>query len=205
MKREAVTRPSLSDLAACSRSSLNCIHCSIAAQGPSMTYTPEEGAQIFKRDAMGRVRLPRARREELLNEYERSGISGVQFAAYVGVKYSTLASWIQKRERRQQQEESLIRADSGLHSDEGNRTWAEAVIDSRWARIKPGVALGDHPETTDNPFGIAKWIRTRYTKKTTSFIRRPEIALTRNSDVRTRSLLIKISPGACGRRVATAL
>jgi hypothetical protein len=37
-----------------------------------MTYTPEEGAQIFKRDAMGGVRLPRARREELLNEYELS-------------------------------------------------------------------------------------------------------------------------------------
>jgi hypothetical protein len=25
-----------------------------------MTFTPEEGAQIFKRDTMGRVRLPRA-------------------------------------------------------------------------------------------------------------------------------------------------
>ena len=25
----------------------------------------------------------------------RSGISGVQFAAYVGIKYSTLANWIQ--------------------------------------------------------------------------------------------------------------
>jgi len=48
---------------------------------------------------MGRVRLPRARREELLDEYERSGISGVQFAAYVRIKYSTLANWIQKRER----------------------------------------------------------------------------------------------------------
>ena len=56
-----------------------------------MTYTPEEGAQIFKRDTMGRVRLPRARREELLDEYERCGISGVQFAAYIGIKYSTLA------------------------------------------------------------------------------------------------------------------
>jgi DNA-binding transcriptional regulator YiaG len=71
-----------------------------------MTFTPEEGAQIFKRDTMGRVRLPRAKREELLEEYERSGISGVQFAAYVGIKYSTLANWIQKRERRQQQEKS---------------------------------------------------------------------------------------------------
>jgi hypothetical protein len=94
-----------------------------------MTFTPEEGAQIFKRDAMGRVRLPRARREELLDEYERNGISGVQFAAYVGIKYSTLASWIQKRQRRQQQEKSLIKAESGAQSDKGNGTWVEAVIE----------------------------------------------------------------------------
>jgi len=72
-----------------------------------MTFTPEEGGQIFKRDTIGRVRLPRARREELLDEYERSGISGVQFAAYVGIKYSTLAHWIQKRKRRQQQESPM--------------------------------------------------------------------------------------------------
>lgn len=87
--------------------------------------------KFFKRDAMGRVRLPRARREELLNDYERRGISGVQFVAYIGVKYSTLASWIQKRERRQQQEKFLIRAESGLHSDKGNGTWlkVEAVIE----------------------------------------------------------------------------
>lgn len=94
-----------------------------------MTYTPEEGAQIFKRDTMGRVRLPRARREELVDEYERSGISGVQFAAYVGVKYSTLANWIQKREYRQQQEKSLIKAESGAQRDKGNGRWVEAVIE----------------------------------------------------------------------------
>jgi hypothetical protein len=49
-----------------------------------MTYTPEEGAQIFKRDPMGRVRLPRERREELLDEFERSGMSGVQFGEDFG-------------------------------------------------------------------------------------------------------------------------
>ena len=53
----------------------------------------------------------------------------MQFAAYVGVKYSTLASWIQKRERGGQQEKSLIRAESGVHSDKGNGTWVEAVIE----------------------------------------------------------------------------
>jgi transposase len=65
-----------------------------------MTFTPEESGEIFKRDKMGRVRVPRARREALLDEYERSGISGVQFANYVGIKYSTLANWIQERRGR---------------------------------------------------------------------------------------------------------
>jgi hypothetical protein len=53
----------------------------------------------------------------------------VQFAAYVGIKYSTLANWIQKRERRQQQEKSLTKAESGPQSDKGNGTWLEAVIE----------------------------------------------------------------------------
>jgi hypothetical protein len=89
---------------------------------------------------MGRVRLPRARREELLDEYERSGISGVQFAAYVGIKYSTLASWIQKRERRQQQEKSLIKAESGSQqSDKGKGTWVQAVIERS---VEPKIPEG---------------------------------------------------------------
>jgi transposase-like protein len=49
---------------------------------------------------MGRVRVSRARREALLDEFERSGGSGAQFAAYVGVKYSTFAYWVSQRRRR---------------------------------------------------------------------------------------------------------
>jgi hypothetical protein len=56
--------------------------------------------EIFKRDKMGRVRVSRAPREALLNEFERGGTSGAQFADYVGIKYSTFATWIQKRQRR---------------------------------------------------------------------------------------------------------
>jgi hypothetical protein len=40
-----------------------------------------------------------ARREQLLDEYERSGVSGKQFAALVGIKYQTLATWASKRRR----------------------------------------------------------------------------------------------------------
>ena len=56
-----------------------------------MTYGTEEPGQILSRDARGRVLVSRERRESLLAEYDRSGMSGVKFAQYVGIKYSTLA------------------------------------------------------------------------------------------------------------------
>jgi hypothetical protein len=38
-------------------------------------------------------------REQLLDEFERSGLSGQQFAELVGIKYTTLATWAQERRR----------------------------------------------------------------------------------------------------------
>ena len=46
----------------------------------------------MKTDALGRVRTPRARREALLAEFARSGISGQKFATLVGINYQTFAS-----------------------------------------------------------------------------------------------------------------
>ena len=60
------------------------------------TTLPDE---ILKTDAMGRVRTPKARREALLGEFERSGVSGQKFAALVGVNYQTFASWVQQWRR----------------------------------------------------------------------------------------------------------
>ena len=48
-------------------------------------------------DRLGRVRTPRARREELLAEYERSGLSQAAFARRAGVRYPTFAHWVQER------------------------------------------------------------------------------------------------------------
>jgi len=59
-----------------------------------MTLAGEEDArQILSQDVRGRVLVTRERRESLLEEYDRSGMSGVRFAKYVGIKYTTLASW----------------------------------------------------------------------------------------------------------------
>jgi transposase-like protein len=51
-------------------------------------------------DRLGRVRTPRRRREELLAEYDRSGLSQAAFARRAGVRYPTFAHWVQKRRRR---------------------------------------------------------------------------------------------------------
>jgi hypothetical protein len=57
-------------------------------------------SDLIKTDGKGRVRMPAEQREKLLAEFERSGISGPQFAAVVGVKYQTLAGWARKRRQR---------------------------------------------------------------------------------------------------------
>ena len=48
-----------------------------------------------KTDRLGRLCEPRERREELLDEFERSGLAGAEFATLIGVKYSTFAGWRQ--------------------------------------------------------------------------------------------------------------
>jgi hypothetical protein len=64
-----------------------------------MTDMIKSDGVVLKTDKRGRVQTPVARREQLLDEYERSGVSGKQFAALVGIKYQTLATWASKRRR----------------------------------------------------------------------------------------------------------
>jgi hypothetical protein len=54
---------------------------------------------ILKQDVLGRVKTPKARREQLLDEFERSGLPGLKFAELAGIKYQTFATWAQKRRR----------------------------------------------------------------------------------------------------------
>ena len=59
----------------------------------------EPGAEILKVDEAGRVQMPPGKREAMLAEYDRSGMNGAQFARFVGVRYSTLMYWLQKRRK----------------------------------------------------------------------------------------------------------
>jgi len=64
------------------------------------SMTESSPASLLKTDVLGRVKTPAARREQLLDEFEKSGASGQQFAELVGVKYQTFATWMQQRKRR---------------------------------------------------------------------------------------------------------
>jgi transposase len=55
--------------------------------------------EILKTDDLGRVRVPRERQEQLLDEFERSGLSGAKFAALCGVNYPSFAGWVLRQIR----------------------------------------------------------------------------------------------------------
>jgi hypothetical protein len=63
------------------------------------------------------------RRESLLDEFERSGLSGAKFAALMGLKYQTFASWLQKR----RQQRGASATDPVKPADPVR--WLEAVLE----------------------------------------------------------------------------
>ena len=109
-----------------------------------MTSTIAESV-ILKTYGLGRVRTPLAQREALLDAYERSGLSGMKFAALHGVKYTSFANWVQQRNRHR------LTAQAGACSEGGmGRTtvpagssvqWWEGVVD-HGAAGTDGAAAG---------------------------------------------------------------
>ena len=59
----------------------------------------QEAEELLKVDVLGRVWTSAERREWLLDEFERSGVAGAEFARIAGIKYSTFANWVQRRRR----------------------------------------------------------------------------------------------------------
>src|SRR5687767_14945418 len=88
-----------------------------------MTSTPLLEERVLKTDVLGRVQTPPERREALLDEFEKSGMSGAKFAAFIGVKYQTLANWVQKRRR---QRTAALEANGG---EAAAPRWVEAVLE----------------------------------------------------------------------------
>jgi len=89
----------------------------------------ESGAEILKTDKRGRVRSTPERRRELLEQFDKSGLSGPKFAAVTGLKYQTLASWLQ---RRRMEREKVSPAVSPTRQPAAQ--WLETVIEQAQAR-----------------------------------------------------------------------
>lgn len=89
--------------------------------------TIQTDAVILKMDTLGRVKTPAARREQLLDEFERSGMSGVAFAEFVGIKYQTFATWAQHRRR--SRKAAAITKPPVKASEPKQLRWMEAVLD----------------------------------------------------------------------------
>jgi transposase-like protein len=83
----------------------------------------EPGSEILKVDEAGRVRTPPEKREAILAEYERSGMTRAQFARFVGVRYSTLMYWLQKRRKGAGQGEEMV------SSRNDHPRWLEARVE----------------------------------------------------------------------------
>lgn len=99
--------------------------------------------KLLKMDAAGRVRTPRAKREEILDEFEGSGVSGVEFAELAGIKYPTLASWVQRRrrERRTHGRKGPAKPDQGMRFLEAMVEKAEAGPVPLEVELPGGVRL----------------------------------------------------------------
>jgi transposase-like protein len=97
------------------------------------------GERLLKTDTRGRVRTPAKRRNALLEEFARSGLSARKFAALVGVRYSTFAHWVQ-RYRQGGGEVAPVRVVPPSPEMEVPVRWMEAIVESSDAAApKPPV------------------------------------------------------------------
>lgn len=76
---------------------------------------------VLKVDTEGRVRTPKEKREEILAAYGGSGMTGQQFAAFCGVKYSTLMNWVGKARR--------ANKPGGESGKPAGMNWVEATLE----------------------------------------------------------------------------
>ena len=95
------------------------------------------GSEILKTDVLGRMKTPTVRREQLLDEFEQSGLSGQKFAELAGLRYQSFASWAQKRRR---QRGAYPACKVPPRTTDSTR-WLEAVMDgahTHWSRDAVG-------------------------------------------------------------------
>lgn len=79
-------------------------HCHIATSGSD--NSPISAAAVMPKvpvmaDTQGRLRVAKAQRRDILAAFGNSGESLPRFARWIGLKYSTLARWVQRNRPKQ--------------------------------------------------------------------------------------------------------
>jgi hypothetical protein len=102
----------------------------------------------LKTDSRGRVRMPVERREALLDEFDRSGVSAMKFAVLVGIKHQTFAAWV--TQRRKLRANGCVQTPPAQKPVPSERSmpklqWVEAVVEKNPVPAGPkGGALSVH-------------------------------------------------------------
>jgi transposase-like protein len=66
---------------------------------PAASLSPPSQTVPVTLDTKGRVRASKEQRRLILAEFARCGVSAARFAKQTGLKYSTLAGWLQRYRR----------------------------------------------------------------------------------------------------------
>ncbi|WP_309401042.1 IS66 family insertion sequence element accessory protein TnpA [Cerasicoccus maritimus] len=95
-----------------------------------MTDTIDKEAELLKVDVLGRVTMPPEKREVILDEFERSGMSGQAFAEHIGVNYQTFATWVQKRRRERGEYPALKKVGCKVKAKKGKRSSSVSLVEA---------------------------------------------------------------------------
>lgn len=108
-----------------------------------MTFMTEgNGAgEILKSDKLDRVQVPPERRQAILDEFERSGMSGIAFTRHYGIKYQI---FVARRKRRKKAPTEAPARKSGfvLVAPPREVSWAKVCKSNSAAEPGSGFARG---------------------------------------------------------------
>ena len=94
------------------------------------TTSTTEACQVLPVDTRGRVRVSAQRREALLAQFDKSGMTGKRFAAWAGINYQTLCGWLQRRRK-------AAASQGQTMTEPWSLQWVEATLEGE-SRQAPG-------------------------------------------------------------------
>jgi hypothetical protein len=91
------------------------------------TTSTTEPCQVLPVDTRGRVRVSAQRREALLGQFDKSGMTGKRFASFAGINYQTLCGWLQRRRKAGGQQPTA--------AEPMSLQWMEAVVEGSNSQV----------------------------------------------------------------------